>query len=60
MEFIGKCRIGPGSQEVIGSIPICSAKIMRQLQVIQSVAAFFLLHSFHIQLADLITKILKQ
>ena len=40
MEFSGKSRFVPGSQEVIGSTPICSTKSMKQLQSNVFVAAF--------------------
>jgi hypothetical protein len=42
MESGGKSRIVSGSQEVIGSIPICSTKIIRGLQILKTVALSFL------------------
>jgi hypothetical protein len=42
MESSGKSRLVPGSQEVIGSIPICSTKIIRGLQISEFVALSFL------------------
>ena len=42
MESGGKCRIVSGSQEVIGSIPICSTKIIRGLQISEFVTLSFL------------------
>ena len=38
----GKSRIVPGSQEVIGSIPICSTFIIKGLQISKFVIPFFL------------------
>jgi hypothetical protein len=34
MELCGKSRIVSGSQEVIGSIPICSTQIKKHLQAL--------------------------
>ena len=42
MESSGKSRIVSGSQEVIGSIPICSTKIIRGLQISEFVTLSFL------------------
>ena len=40
MESSGKSRIVSGSQEVIGSIPICSTQIIKGLQASKFVALF--------------------
>ena len=42
MESGGKSRIVSGSQEVIGSIPICSTKIIKGLQISEFVTLSFL------------------
>ena len=40
VELYGNILTCSGSQEVIGSIPICSTEIMKQLQALHLVAAF--------------------
>jgi len=42
MELCGKSRIVSGSQEVIGSIPICSTLIIKGLQISEFVTLSFL------------------
>jgi len=42
MESSGKSRIVSGSQEVIGSIPICSTQIIKGLQSFRFAALSFL------------------
>jgi hypothetical protein len=42
MKSGGKCRIVSGSQEVIGSIPICSTQIIKGLQILEFVTLSFL------------------
>jgi len=42
MESSGKSRIVSGSQEVIGSIPICSTLIIKGLRILEFVTLFIL------------------